>query len=102
MGKKEDAEKVLNIVKDYKSQSNKDLVFAMDFMKEDFEQTKETLIKLTHHLIIAMKLLMIMVMRFLNYLQKIKLLNSYMMTLMVKLKIANSIKQEPTLSKFKK
>ena len=49
MGKK-DAEKVLNIVKDYKSQSNKDLVFAMDFMKEDFEQTKETLIKLTHHL----------------------------------------------------
>lgn len=50
MGKKEDAEKVLNIVKDYKSQSNKDLVFAMDFMKEDFEQTKETLIKLTHHL----------------------------------------------------
>ena len=22
----------------------------MDFMKEDFEQTKETLIKLTHHL----------------------------------------------------
>ena len=50
MGKKEEAEKVLNIVKDYKSQSNKDLVFAMDFMKEDFEQTKETLIKLTHHL----------------------------------------------------
>ena len=50
MGKKEDPEKVLNIVKDYKSQSNKDLVFAMDFMKEDFEQTKETLIKLTHHL----------------------------------------------------
>jgi len=50
MGKKQDAEKVLNIVKDYKSQSNKDLVFAMDFMKEDFEQTKETLIKLTHHL----------------------------------------------------
>jgi exonuclease VII small subunit len=50
MGKKEEAEKVLNIVKDYKSQSNKDLVFAMDFMKEDFEKTKETLIKLTHHL----------------------------------------------------
>jgi len=50
MGKKQDAEKVLNIVKDYKSQSNKDLVFAMDFMKEDFEQTKETLIKLTTHI----------------------------------------------------
>jgi len=50
MGKKEDAEKVLNIVKDYKSQSNKDLIFAMDFIKDDFEQTKETIIKLTHHL----------------------------------------------------
>lgn len=50
MGKKQDAEKVLNIVKDYKSQSNKDLIFALDFMKEDFENTKETLIKLTHHL----------------------------------------------------
>jgi hypothetical protein len=50
MGKKEDAEKVIQIVKDYKSQSNKDLTFALDFMKADFEQTKETLIKLTHHL----------------------------------------------------
>jgi hypothetical protein len=50
MGKKEDAEKVIQIVKDYKSQSNKDLTFALDFMKVDFEQTKETLIKLTHHL----------------------------------------------------
>jgi hypothetical protein len=50
MGKKEDAEKVLKIVKDYKSQTNKDLIFALDFMKEDFEETKKTLIKLTHHL----------------------------------------------------
>ena len=50
MRKKEDAEKVLRIIKDYKSQSNKDLIFALDFMKEDFEFTKETLIKLTHHL----------------------------------------------------
>jgi hypothetical protein len=50
MGKKDDAEKVLKIVKDYKSQSNKDLIFAMDFMKEDYEKTKDTLIKLTHHL----------------------------------------------------
>ena len=50
MTKKETAEKVLKIVKDYKSQSNKDLVFAMDFIREDFDKTKETLIKLTHHL----------------------------------------------------
>ncbi len=50
MDKKESAEKVLKIVKDYKSQSNKDLKFAMDFITEDFEQTKETLMKLTTHL----------------------------------------------------
>ena len=50
MNKKENAEKVLKIVKDYKTQSNKDLVFAMDFIQEDFTKTKETLIKLTHHL----------------------------------------------------
>jgi len=50
MNKQESAEKVLKIVKDYKLQSNKDLIFAMDFIKEDFEQTKETLIKLTTHL----------------------------------------------------
>jgi hypothetical protein len=37
MGKKEDAEKVIQIVKDYKSQSNKDLTFALDFMKADFD-----------------------------------------------------------------
>jgi len=50
MDKKETAEKVLIIVKDYKSQSNKDLKFALDFISEDFENTKETLIKLTTHL----------------------------------------------------
>ena len=50
MSKKDNAEKVLRIVKDYKSQSNKDLVFAMDFIQDDFTNTKETLVKLTHHL----------------------------------------------------
>jgi hypothetical protein len=50
MDKKESAEKVLKIVKDYKSHSNKDLIFALDFISEDFENTKETLIKLTTHL----------------------------------------------------
>lgn len=50
MDKKETAEKVLNIVKDFKSQSNKDLKFALDFITEDFENTKQTLIRLTTHL----------------------------------------------------
>jgi hypothetical protein len=50
MTKKENAEKVLSIVKDYKSHSNKDLQFVMDFINEDFNFTKETVIKLTKHL----------------------------------------------------
>lgn len=50
MDKIQTAEKVLSIVKDYKSSPNKDLVFAMDFIKEDYEKTKETLIKLTEHI----------------------------------------------------
>ena len=50
MDKKEQAEKVLKIIKDYKSSPNRDLTFAMDFIQEDFKFTKETLIKLTEHL----------------------------------------------------
>jgi hypothetical protein len=50
MTKKEEAEKTLRIVKDYKSHSNKDLQFAMDFIQEDFNFTKEQIIKLTEHL----------------------------------------------------
>ena len=50
MNKKETTEKVLRIIKDVKSHSNKDLIFAMDFIQEDFNKTKETLITLTHHL----------------------------------------------------
>ena len=50
MDKKEQAEKVLKVIKDYKSSPNRDLTFAMDFIQEDFKFTKETLIKLTEHL----------------------------------------------------
>lgn len=50
MTKKETAEKVLKIVKDYKSHSNKDLTLAMDFIQEDFKLTKETLLRLSTHL----------------------------------------------------
>jgi hypothetical protein len=50
MSKKEDAIKTLRIVKEYKTQPNKDLVFAMDFIQNDFNSTKETIIKLTEHL----------------------------------------------------
>lgn len=50
MTQKETAEKVSNILKECKTHSNKDLIFAMDFIKDEFELTKENLIKLTHHL----------------------------------------------------
>jgi len=48
--KKEDSDKVVKIIKESKQSSNKDLIFAMNFIKEDFDKTKDSLIKLTHHL----------------------------------------------------
>lgn len=42
--------KVIEIIKDYKSRSNKDLVLVLEFVKKDYELTKESLLKLTEHL----------------------------------------------------
>jgi hypothetical protein len=42
--------KVLDILKNYNNSTNKELTEAMDFLKEDFEKTKDLLIKLTYHL----------------------------------------------------
>jgi hypothetical protein len=50
MENKQHAEKVVQIIKEYKTRPNKDLTIAMDFLKEDFEKTKESLLKLTNHL----------------------------------------------------
>jgi hypothetical protein len=50
MENKEKAEKALKIIQDFKSCSNKDLTFVMDFIQEDFELTKGTLLKLSEHL----------------------------------------------------
>lgn len=50
MSKKESAIKVLRIIKEYKNHPNKDLIFAMDFIQDDFNLTKETIVKLTEHL----------------------------------------------------
>ena len=44
------ANEILQIIKEHKDRSNKDLKWAMDFIQEDFNMTKESLIKLTHHL----------------------------------------------------
>jgi galactitol-specific phosphotransferase system IIB component len=45
MDKKEKSEKILNIIKEYKNSSNKDLVIAMDHLQEDFEFTKNMVLK---------------------------------------------------------
>ena len=45
-----DAETTKDILKNYKNKSNKDLSDVMDFLKDDFEKTKELIIKLTYHL----------------------------------------------------
>ena len=42
--------KVLDILKNYNNSTNKELTETMDFLKEDFEKTKDLLIKLTYHL----------------------------------------------------
>ena len=44
------AGEILLIIKEHKDRPNKDLQLAMDFIKEDFNFTKENVIKLTQHL----------------------------------------------------
>jgi membrane-bound ClpP family serine protease len=41
---------VLQIIKEHKERSNRDLQIAMEFINEDHKVTKESIIKLTHHL----------------------------------------------------
>lgn len=48
--KKIQSVEVVKIIHEHRDRPNKDLKLAMDFIREDFEQTKETVIKLTHHL----------------------------------------------------
>ena len=47
---KVESSKIVEIVKDHKNKSNKELKLAMDFIQKDYNLTKENLIKLTHHL----------------------------------------------------
>lgn len=48
--KKIKAGQILEIIKEYKDRSNKDLKLAMDFIQEDFNLTKENILKLSSHL----------------------------------------------------
>jgi hypothetical protein len=43
-------EKILDIIKDYKNKSNKDLITAMNYLSEDFEFTKNSILKFSEHL----------------------------------------------------
>lgn len=45
-----DENKITKILLDYKASPNKDLLETMDFLQNDFEETKKNIIKLTHHL----------------------------------------------------
>lgn len=45
-----DEERIKKIIVEYESRPNKDLVEVMNFLQNDFEGTKKTIIKLTRHL----------------------------------------------------
>jgi hypothetical protein len=44
------SEEVIEVLKNYKNKSNKDLTSALQFLYEDFNNTKDLLIKLSKHL----------------------------------------------------
>lgn len=46
----DDLKKAQEIISDYKNKSNKDITFALDYLNNDFEFTKQTILKLTEHL----------------------------------------------------
>lgn len=43
-------EEIKNIISEYKDRPNKDLVLAMDALSDEFDKTKDTIIKLTFYL----------------------------------------------------
>ena len=48
--KKVKSVEIIKIINEHKERPNKDLILAMDFIQEDFEMIKDTVVKLTHHL----------------------------------------------------
>lgn len=45
-----DTQKLKKVITEMKNSPNSDLIKAMDFLKEDFDETKNNLIKLSRHL----------------------------------------------------
>jgi exonuclease VII small subunit len=46
----EERDKVNEILKNITDSTNKELIFCLEFFNNDFEQTKQSIIKLTSHL----------------------------------------------------
>ncbi len=47
---KAESTKILEIIRNYKDSSNKDLLLALQFVEKDYNYTKETLLKMSDHL----------------------------------------------------
>ncbi len=47
---KVESSKIVEIIKEHKTRPNRDLVLALEFIKKDYELTKENLLKLSEHL----------------------------------------------------
>ena len=45
-----ETEKIKDIIENFRNKPNKDLVMVMDFLMDDFDKTKELIMKLTLHL----------------------------------------------------
>ena len=43
-------EKINEVIKNLSDSSNKEIIYCLDFLNEDFEQTKMAILKLTTHL----------------------------------------------------
>ena len=44
------SEKIEKIIRDLRNQPNKELIYALDYLNNDFEATKKTIIELTKRL----------------------------------------------------
>ena len=47
---KVESSKIVEIIKEHKTRPNRDLILALEFIKKDYELTKENLLKLSEHL----------------------------------------------------
>jgi len=47
---KVESSKILEIIRNHKDSSNKDLLLALQYVEKDFNYTKETLLKMSDHL----------------------------------------------------